>query len=149
MSMETDPEQLARTCGEWMYARDAGAKSLGISIARVAPGTAETRMRVETSMVNAHDVCHGGYIFALADTAFAYACNSHNQATVAASASIEFLAPAHSGDELIARAREVKRGKRSGLYDIDVTNQDERRIALFRGRSAGLAQTVIPAPESA
>lgn len=92
-------------------------------------------MRVLPEMINGHQVCHGGLVFSLADTAFAYACNSYNESTVAAAGSIDFLAPARAGDELTAVAHELWRTRRNGLYEITVTNQRGERIALFRGRS--------------
>ena len=99
-------------------------------------------MTVTASMVNGHDICHGGYLFTLADTAFAFACNTYGRATVAAGATIEFLAPAKLGDALVASAREVHRGRRSGIYDVRVTapgeGDEDRLVALFRGRSATL-----------
>lgn len=102
-------------------------------------------MRVRPDMVNGHHVCHGGLVFALADTAFAYSCNSYNESTVAAAASIDFLAPAHEGDDLSAVASELWRTRRSGLYEITVTNQRGERIALFRGRSHRISGEVAPA----
>ena len=86
-------------------------------------------------MLNGHDVCHGGYLFTLADTAFAYACNTYNQVTLASGASIEFLRPARAGDRIVARATEIHRGGRTGFYDVSLENQDGEQIAVFRGRS--------------
>jgi acyl-CoA thioesterase len=93
-------------------------------------------------MTNGHGVCHGGIVFALADSAFAFSCNSYNEATVAAAASIDFLAPAHAGDELTAEAVELWRTRRNGIYEITVTNQRAERVALFRGRSYRIDGTV-------
>jgi acyl-CoA thioesterase len=92
-------------------------------------------MRVRADMVNGHGVCHGGMVFALGDSAFAFACNSHNEATVAAAASIDFLAAAREGDELTAQATELWRTQRNGIYEITISNQRGERVALFRGRS--------------
>lgn len=129
---------LARDSAERMYAADRASRALGIRIEIPAPGTAEARMPVTSKMVNGHDICHGGYIFTLADTAFAFACNAYGKVTVAAGATIEFLAPAKLGDRLLAVAIEVSRGGRSGLYDVTITDQRERVIAMFRGRSVML-----------
>ena len=124
-----------------MYASDTAVHALGIEIGDVKPGYAETSMTVTASMINGHDVCHGGYLFTLADTAFAYACNTHGEAAVAAAASIEFLRPARLGDTLFAAASEVQRGKRSGVCDVRVSRGDGQLIALFRGRSAVIRAT--------
>jgi acyl-CoA thioesterase len=118
-----------------LFARDAAARALGMRVAAVSPGRAHVTMAVRADMLNGHGSCHGGLIFALADTAFAFACNSHNERTVAAAASIDFLAAAQVGDELSAEAQELWRSRRSGIYEITVSNQDGARIALFRGRS--------------
>ena len=101
----------------------------------IAPGAATMTMRVRADMVNGHDLCHGGLIFTLADSCFAYACNSENLNTVAAGARIEFLAPARLGDELTATAKQVQQGRRSGVYDVTVSNRAQQPIALFRGNS--------------
>jgi acyl-CoA thioesterase len=118
-----------------LFARDTAAQSLGMRIAAVSPGRARVTMGVRADMLNGHGSCHGGLIFALADTAFAFACNSHNERTVAAAASIDFLAAAQRGDELSAEAQELWRSRRSGIYEVTVSNQDGARVALFRGRS--------------
>ena len=143
MSVPDDSLQLARACAEKMYADDRASQHLGMEVEIPAPGCAEARMTVLPTMVNGHDICHGGYIFTLADSAFAFACNTYNEVTVAASATIEFLAPGRLGDILTASARESHRGRRSGLYDIRVSNQDEKLIALFRGRSATLKDSIL------
>ncbi|MEM7277678.1 MAG: hydroxyphenylacetyl-CoA thioesterase PaaI [Pseudomonadota bacterium] len=127
-----------------MLTEDTASRSLGMQVEVISPGVCETRMTVRQDMVNGHNICHGGFIFALADSAFAFACNSYNEVTVAAGASIDFLRPAKLGDELCARAAEVNRGKRSGLYDISVHDSDKRLIAEFRGRSASLGRPILP-----
>jgi acyl-CoA thioesterase len=126
-----------------LYARDRAAQALGIRLAAVRPGWAQAVMPVRDDMTNGHGVCHGGIVFTLADTAFALACNSYNEATVAAAASIDFLAPAHAGDELTAQAAELWRTRRNGIYEITVTNQRGERVALFRGRSYRIDGTLI------
>lgn len=140
----TDAAELARQAATELYSRDVAARALGIEIKSIGAGRATLSMRVRHDMLNGHAICHGGLIFALADTAFAYACNSYNENTFAASAAIEFLAPAREGDLLTATAGEQSRGRRHGLYDIEVANQQGARIALFRGRSARVGGTVIP-----
>jgi len=129
-------QALAERVAEGMYARDRASQGLGIRIVRVAPGAAELTMTVRGDMVNGHAICHGGFVFTLADSAFAYACNSHNANTVAAGCSIEFLASARLGDVLTARARERVLSGRNGICDVDVANQNDETIAVFRGKSA-------------
>jgi acyl-CoA thioesterase len=130
-----DAQHLAERAAEALFARDMASKMLGMRVVGVKPGYARLAMTVRSDMVNGHRICHGGLIFSLADSAFAASCNSHNENTVAAAASIDFLAPAFEGDELAAEANELWRSGRSGLYEITVTNQRGERIALFRGRS--------------
>lgn len=130
-----DPQRLAERAAEALLAGDAASAMLGMQLDEVKPGYARLTMLVRSDMVNGHRICHGGLIFTLADSSFAVSCNSHNERTVAAAASIDFLAPALEGDELRAEARELWRSGRSGLYEITVTNQRGERIALFRGRS--------------
>jgi acyl-CoA thioesterase len=141
--MKQAAQQLAERVAEALYAIDKTSQALGISIVEVRPGYARASMRVRSDMVNGHRICHGGMVFTLADTAFAFACNSHNENTVAAAASIDFLAPSHEGDELTAVATEVWRSRRNGIYEITVVNQEGARIALFRGRSARLEGQVV------
>lgn len=127
-----------------MYARDAAARTLGITIEEVRPGYARLSMIATSAMVNGHDVVHGGFIFALADTAFAYACNSRNEANVALNAAISFTAPGRAGQRLIAIAQERSRAGRTGIYDVEVQREDGATIALFRGTSYRIEGTVIP-----
>jgi acyl-CoA thioesterase len=136
-------QALAERVADGMYARDRASQGLGIRIVRVAPGAAELTMTVRGDMVNGHAICHGGFVFTLADSAFAYACNSYNANTVAAGCSIEFLASSRLGDVLTARARERVLSGRSGIYDVDVTNQDGATVAVFRGKSARIKGHVI------
>ena len=130
-----DTQRLAERAVEALFARDTAAKLLGYHVISVSPGSARVGMIVRNDMCNGHRTCHGGLIFALADSAFAAACNSHNESNVAAAASIDFLAPAREGDELVADATEEWRSGRTGIYEIKVTNQRGELIALFRGRS--------------
>jgi acyl-CoA thioesterase len=131
----TNGQHLAERAAKALLDRDTASQLLGIRLVAVKPGHARVSMTVRSDMVNGHRTCHGGFIFTLADTAFAVSCNSHNESTVAAAASIDFLAPAFASDELSAEANEIWRAGRSGIYEITVTNQRDERIALFRGRS--------------
>ena len=130
-----DAHALARRVAARMFENDRASRDLGMTIGDVGPGHAELTMRVRAAMLNGHAICHGGFIFTLADSAFAFACNSYNFNTVAQGCSIEFLAPAREGDVLTARGRERSFAGRTGVYDIDVTNQRGESIALFRGKS--------------
>lgn len=126
---------LAQRCAETMLANDRSSQAMGINVEIVEPGKAVARMRVRDDMLNGFAVIHGGLTFALADTAFAFACNSYNQQSFAAAAQVEFLRPAVSGDELTATASEDYRGRRNGYYSVEVRNQRNELVALFRGRS--------------
>ena len=136
-------DDLARRCAERMYADDLASQSLGIVITDVAQGTAIATMIVRDDMVNGHGICHGGYLFTLADTAFAFACNTYDDVTVAAGADITFLRPVKSGDELAATAVELSRRGRSGLYDVTVRDSDGESVAEFRGRSRSLGRPLL------
>jgi acyl-CoA thioesterase len=137
-------QALAERVAEAMYAEDRASQMMGMRIAKVGPGFAEITMAVRNDMVNGHATCHGGFIFTLADSAFAFACNSDNQTTVASGCSIEFVAPAREGDILTATARERSASGRTGVYDIDVTNQRGEKVAFFRGKSYRIKGHVIP-----
>ncbi|WP_329520287.1 hydroxyphenylacetyl-CoA thioesterase PaaI [Spirillospora sp. NBC_01491] len=141
----SDAAELARRCAETLYARDRAAQHLGIEIAEIAPGRARLRMTLTGTMVNGFDIAHGGYLFLLADTAFAYACNTHDTVTVAAAADVVFVAPARTGDVLEATAVERTRYGRSGVYDVTVRRvQDGGVIAEFRGNSRSRDERVLP-----
>jgi len=133
----------AKQCAKSMWAGDKASKALGITIEIRKAGAATARMRVREDMINGFGVCHGGLLFALADTAFAFACNAYDRVSFAASASIEFLRPARLGDDLCAVAREEHRGGRSGYYAVSVENQDGVLVAMFRGRAVSRDQRVI------
>ena len=135
--------EIAQKCCETMWGNDVASQDLGMTIEVTKPGQAEARFEVRANMVNGYDICHGGFIFTLADSAFAFACNTYNRITVAASASIEFVRPARLGDKLLATAAEVHRGGRTGIYDITVTNQDDDVVAIFRGRSHATREPVF------
>ncbi len=133
----------ARICAEKMFANDRASQLLGIEVVIPDVGASIASMRVRDDMLNGFDICHGGFVFSLADTAFAFACNAYDDVTVAAAGSIEFLRPAHSGDELRAVALEEHRGRRTGLYTVEVFNQDEQRVAVFRGRSVSRDEALL------
>ena len=129
------PQALAEAAAKAMWQRDRTAHALEMALLSVAPGRATLRMRVRSDMINGHDTCHGGLMFTLADTAFAYACNSHNLNTVASACHIDFLAPAHEGDLLEAVAEERSAAGRTGVYDVTISVVGGKAVALFRGKS--------------
>jgi acyl-CoA thioesterase len=133
--MDLTPEQIAQRSAAAMWARDDASKWLGASLDSVGPGAATLSMTVERHHTNGHDICHGGFIFTLADSAFAFACNSYNEIVVAQHNAITYVAPARLGDRLVAQASEVARSGRSGLYDVRVVDGAGRLIAAFRGAS--------------
>jgi acyl-CoA thioesterase len=137
------PQQIADLVRERMFADDHASKSLGMKIVGVGPGTATVTMTVRRDMLNGFAICHGGLITTLADSAFAFACNSYNQLTVASGLSMDFIAPAHEGDVLTAVATEVALTGRTGIYDVEVKNQQGTRIAAFRGRSSRLKDRIV------
>jgi acyl-CoA thioesterase len=137
-----EAQTLAEATAEAMYSRDRAAQALGLKIVRVQPGASLLTMVVRSDMVNGHHICHGGMIFSLADTAFAYACNSYNRNTVASACHIDFLAPAKEGETLEAEAFERSASGRTGVYDITV-RVGSRTIALFRGKSYRINGEVI------
>ena len=141
-------EQLAKACADGMWAEDQASRGLGMELLSVGPGRAELQMTVTDRMVNGHKICHGGFIFTLADSAFAYACNSHNERVVAAQGNISFIRPGRLGDRLVAVAREVSRAGRSGIYDVRVT-VDGTAIAELRGHSRAVGGAWVPATQAA
>ncbi|MEH6476922.1 MAG: hydroxyphenylacetyl-CoA thioesterase PaaI [Sneathiella sp.] len=138
------PDEVAKTVAETMYRKDNASQHLGIALKEIGPGTATMTMRVNDTMLNGHGTCHGGYIFTLADTAFAFACNAYNQSTVAQGAQINFLRAVPPDCLLTATAAEVHRKGRTGLYDIDVTNEANELVATFRGNSHTIKGQMIP-----
>ncbi|MEM6371161.1 MAG: hydroxyphenylacetyl-CoA thioesterase PaaI [Pseudomonadota bacterium] len=133
------PQDRARTCADLMWSKDRASQALGMTITHIGPGTATLTMPVRDDMLNGHGICHGGMIFTLADSAFAFACNTYNARTVAQSNQITYLAPAPAGATLTATATEVARTGRSGTYDVTVTTENGEKIALFRGLSRTIA----------
>jgi len=145
---QKNPQQLAQDCATALLADDALTKALKMNIIAIAPGYAELTMSVQAWMTNGHNTCHGGMIFSLADSAFAFACNSENYPTVASGCSIDYLSPGYVNDALIAKANKTHQRGRTGIYDVRVENQTGALIALFRGRAHRIKQTdnraVIP-----
>jgi acyl-CoA thioesterase len=140
-------DDLARATADAMWKEDGASKGLGMEILQIKPGEATLAMTVKPHMVNGHGIAHGGFIFLLADSAFAYACNSHNARTVAAQCNISFIRPGKLGDRLIATAREISRTGRSGIYDVRVS-VDDTAIAELRGHSRTVGGTWVPSAEA-
>ncbi|MBB5461808.1 MULTISPECIES: hydroxyphenylacetyl-CoA thioesterase PaaI [unclassified Paraburkholderia] len=138
-------DELARATAAAMYENDACSRALGLEILEVRPGYARLRMAVRDDFLNGHQICHGGLIFTLADSTFAFACNTYNINTVAAGCSIEYLRPVYGGDVLSAEAVEQTSSGRTGIYDIRVTNRAGETVAMFRGKSAQIKGNLIPA----
>ncbi len=145
---EHDPDALARACADVMWADDRASQHLGMEIVEVGAGRATLTMDVADTMTNGHGTCHGGYIFMLADSAFAFACNGYDQRTVAQHCSISYLTAARAGDRLTATATETHRAGRSGIYDIRVTDQNGTHIAEFRGHSRTVKGSHLPTTET-
>ena len=138
------PDELARACADAMWKDDNASSGLGMEIIDISAGHATLAMTVKPHMVNGHGIAHGGFIFTLADSTFAFACNSYNVNTVASGCSIEFLRPVHSGEVLTAEAVEQTISGRTGIYDIRVANDAGETVAMFRGKSAHIKGHVIP-----
>jgi acyl-CoA thioesterase len=145
VNAQLSPDDLARACADAMWKDDDASRGLGVKIVEVKAGQATLTMTVGPHMVNGQRTAHGGFIFTLADSAFAFACNSHNERVVAAQGNITFIRPAKLGDLLVAKAREVSRSGRSGIYDVQVTAGDAV-IAEFRGHSRSVGGTWLPKP---
>jgi len=139
----SDPQALAEAVAASMWSQDHASQAMGMLIVAVAPGRAELSMTVRHDILNGHGICHGGFIFTLADSAFAFACNSGNMNTVASGCSIDFLLPAREGDLLTAIAEERSASGRTGIYDVEVSNGRGERVALFRGKSYRIRGNVI------
>ncbi|MNE64227.1 Acyl-coenzyme A thioesterase PaaI [compost metagenome] len=139
----TDPQRLADACAQEMFERDQASRRMGMNLLSAGPGRSSVSMRVREDMIQGHGTCHGGYLFALADSAFAFACNSYNDATVAIGCSIDYVAPARLDDTLTATAIEQSRSGRTGNYDVRIENQHGQLIALFHGKSYKVRGTVL------
>ncbi|MET1412255.1 hydroxyphenylacetyl-CoA thioesterase PaaI [Roseibium sp. HPY-6] len=140
---EMTPQELAEACAQIMWDGDHASQALGMEVLHVAPGKASIRMEVTRQMTNGHGNMHGGYLFTLADSAFAFACNTYNQVTVAQHCTITYVAPGTLGDILTAEAREVSRQGRSGIYDVTLTREDGTVITEFRGHSRTINRTFL------
>tara|TARA_R110002020_G_scaffold20374_12_gene69550 strand:- start:5238 stop:5687 length:450 start_codon:yes stop_codon:yes gene_type:complete len=138
-----DAQETARACADAMWAEDKASQGLGMEIVSVEPGKAVLTMTIREDMVNGHAICHGGFMFLLADSAFAFSCNTYDQRTVAQSCAISFLKPVKLGDRLTATAAERWREGRSGIYDITVTDQTGTTVAEFRGQSRTIAGRLL------
>jgi acyl-CoA thioesterase len=143
-----EAQALAERVAAGMYEGDRASQAMGMQIGAIGPGYAELTMTVRADMLNGHAICHGGFIFTLADSAFAFACNSYNLTTVASGCAIDFVAPAREGDVLAAMARERSVSGRTGVYDIEVTNQRGETVAYFRGKSYRIKGHVIEDPQT-
>ena len=144
-SASQDPQRVAARVRDHMWANDRASQGLGMRIDDVGPGRCTIRMTVREDMLNGLDICHGGFVTTLADSAFAFACNAYDEMTVASGFTVDLLAPGRLGDELTARAEEVSKAGRTGVYDITVTNQRGDRVAVFRGRSYTMkGRPVVP-----
>jgi acyl-CoA thioesterase len=143
------PHDIAQACAQAMWVEDQASQGLGMVVERVAPGEAVLSMTIRPDMTNGHGICHGGFIFTLADSAFAFACNTYNQRTVAQQCAVTFLQPGRRGDTLTAHAVERNRSGRSGIYDVTVRNAHGDVVAEFRGHSRTIAGTLLAsAPHS-
>lgn len=138
-----DAQALAKACADKMWSGDNATRALGMEITEIGPGRASLTMTIRSDMTNGHGMCHGGYIFTLADSAFAFACNSYNQMAVAQHCSVTFIRPGKLGDMLMATAVERSRTGRSGIYDITVTGGDGKVVAEFRGHSRVIEGTLV------
>ncbi|WP_321957139.1 hydroxyphenylacetyl-CoA thioesterase PaaI [Paraburkholderia bannensis] len=144
---DMSPDELARATAQSMYEADGCSRALGMKLLEVRAGYARLSMAVRPEFLNGHQICHGGMIFTLADSTFAFACNSYNVSTVASGCSIEFLRPVQPDEVLTAEAVEQVLSGRNGIYDIRVTNRSGETVAMFRGKSAQIRGTVIPVEE--
>lgn len=138
-----EPQELAKSCADAMWAEDQASQGLGMTVERVTPGEAVLSMTIRPDMTNGHGICHGGFIFTLADSAFAFACNTYNQRTVAQHCAVTFLQPGRRGDRLTAHAVERSRTGRSGIYDVTVRDSRGEVVAEFRGHSRTIAGTLL------
>jgi acyl-CoA thioesterase len=144
----TAAQTMAHSCADAMWHDDRASKALGMSIRRIAPGEAVLAMTVRPDMTNGHDICHGGFIFTLADSAFAFACNTYNQRTVAQQCAVTFIRPVHAGETLTAHAVERSKAGRGGIYDVTVRDSKNIVVAEFRGHSRTISGELLPSSSS-
>ena len=147
--MTMTPQQVAEATRDALWRNDRASQALGFRVVAVGPGSATVAMTVRDDMLNGHDICHGGLVTTLADSAFAFACNAYNEVTVASGFDVNLVAAARAGDLLTARATEVAKAGRTGVYDIEVRNQRDERVAVFRGRSYTMKGRPVLPPSSA
>lgn len=144
MMNDENSQALAQQCAEYMLNNDKVSQALGLQIDSITNDSVTVSMEVTHDMLNGHETCHGGIIFSLADSAFAFACNARNQAAVAASCNIDFILPVFKGDKLTAVATLLHQGRRTGIYHVTIQNQLSKKIALFKGNSARIKRNVLP-----
>ena len=142
-TLPMDAQTMAQACADAMWGNDRASKGLGMTIQRVGPGEAVLAMTVRPDMTNGHDICHGGFIFTLADSAFAFACNTHNQRTVAQQCAVTFIRPVHAGETLTAHAGERSKAGRGGIYDVTVRDSKNEVVAEFRGHSRTISGELL------
>lgn len=142
-AQSADPYAIAKACAETMWAEDRASRALGMKIENIAPGEAVLSMTVRTDMTNGHGICHGGFIFTLADSAFAFACNTYDQRTVAQQCAVTFIEPVRQGEILTAHAVERNRAGRGGIYDVSVRDSKNKVVAEFRGHSRTIAGSLL------
>ena len=142
--LQMSPDELAKACVDEMWRNDSASRGLGMEIVEIASGKAVLKMKVRKDMTNSHDICHGGFMFLLADSAFAFACNGYNQITLAQHCSIDFLKPAYEGEILIATARERQKSGRSGIYDVTIEREEGDTVVEFRGNSRTVKGQHLP-----
>ena len=146
--MTHDAQRTAERVRDHMWATDRASQGMGMEVAAIGPGTCTMTMTVREDMLNGYGTCQGGLMTTLADSCFAFACNAHNEITVASGFNVEIMAPGRAGDVLTATAVEVSKAGRMGVYDVDVRNQRDERVAAFRGRSYTMKGKPVLAPES-
>jgi acyl-CoA thioesterase len=145
---DTSPQSLAEACASAMWAEDRASQALGMEIQRMAAGEAVMSMRIRQDMTNGHGMCHGGFIFTLADSAFAFACNTYDQATVAQQCAVTLIEPVQQNEVLTAHAVERNRSGRSGIYDVTVRDSRNNVVAEFRGHSRTIAGSLLATDKS-
>ena len=143
-----DPHAIAKACAETMWAEDRASQALGMKVEKIAPGEALLSMPVRTDMTNGHGICHGGFIFTLADSTFAFACNTYDQRTVAQQCAVTFLEPVRQGEILTAHAIERNRSGRGGIYDVTVRDSKNKVVTEFRGHSRTIAGNLLAAEQT-
>lgn len=145
--LKDDAQEIAEACVAELFSKDVASQELGIDVVAVAPGQVSMQMEIVERMLNGHKICHGGYIFSLADSSFALASNTGNHSSIVSGCNIDFVKPGRLGDVLTAEAKQVNQGNKIGHYDVVVTNQRGEEIAYFRGRSCRIGGPILPTNE--